>query len=71
MEKDDDDIDGGDGDGSGDNGVLGDRRFGEGDRVFGIGDNCDEEIFEEDARVEKNIEGFVDEEENYNDEVIF
>uniref|UniRef100_M4EMD9 PB1 domain-containing protein n=1 Tax=Brassica campestris TaxID=3711 RepID=M4EMD9_BRACM len=58
MEKDDDDIDGGDGDGSGDNGASGDRRSGEGDRVSGIGDNCDEEILEEDARVEKNIEGF-------------
>lgn len=69
MEKDDDDIDGGDGDGSGDNGASGDRRSGEGDRVSGIGDNCDEEILEEDARVEKNIEGFVDEEENHNDEV--
>lgn len=53
MEK-DDDNDGGDGDGSGDNGASGDRRSGEGDRVSGIGDNCDEEILEEDARVEKN-----------------
>ena len=63
MEKDDDDIDGGDGDGSGDNGASGDRRSSEGDKVSGIGDNCDEEILEEDARVEKNIEGFVDEED--------
>lgn len=37
----------------------------------GTGDryNGDAEMLDEDARVEKNLEGFVDEEENYNDEV--
>ncbi|RID58591.1 hypothetical protein BRARA_F01881 [Brassica rapa] len=48
------------------------ENFGELKMMYsGTGDryNGDAEMLDEDARVEKNLEGFVDEEENYNDEV--
>ncbi|KAG5393312.1 hypothetical protein IGI04_023275, partial [Brassica rapa subsp. trilocularis] len=46
----------------------GDVIFGNADSGTGDRYNGDAEMLDEDARVEKNLEGFVDEEENYNDE---
>ncbi|XP_013594587.1 PREDICTED: uncharacterized protein LOC106302671 [Brassica oleracea var. oleracea] len=67
LEKDDDLIASGDGDG---HSGHGDGSAADGDRVRGdTSHNSDSEMLDEDAQVELNVAGFVDEDEHHNDEV--